>query len=53
MNNEKINELINKLLIQIKKDIVQGDPDDFIKLLLMNVDLTYIEDYLAKKNNDV
>ena len=50
MNN--INELVNKLILKIRDDIVEGNPQDLINLLLNHIPVKYIEMYLAKKDNE-
>ena len=50
MNN--INELVNKLILKIKDDIVEGNPQNLIDLLLNHIPVKYIEMYLSKKNNE-
>ena len=50
MNN--INELVNKLILKIKEDIVEGNPQDLINLLLNHIPVKYIEMYLSIKNNE-
>ena len=50
MNN--IDELVNKLILKIKEDIVEGNPTRFIKTIIMNVDIIYIQKYLTEKDNE-
>ena len=50
MNN--IDELVNKLMLKIKEDIVEGNPQDLINLLLNHIPVNYIQMYLAKKDNE-
>ena len=47
-----LNELINKLILKIKQDIVDGNPQDLIDLLLNHIPVKYIELYLRKKDNE-
>ena len=49
---DKINELVNKLITKIKYDIVEGNPEDPINLLLNHIPIKYIELYLRKKDNE-
>ena len=49
---DKINELVNKLILKIKYDIVEGNPEDLINLLLNHIPIKYIELYLRKKDNE-
>lgn len=49
---DKINELVNKLITKIKYDIVEGNPEDLINLLLNHIPIKYIELYLRKKDNE-
>ena len=50
MNN--IDELVNKLILKIKEDIVEGNPQDLINLLLNHIPVKYIQMYLVKKDNE-
>tara|TARA_R110000824_G_scaffold176451_2_gene355431 strand:+ start:5647 stop:5805 length:159 start_codon:yes stop_codon:yes gene_type:complete len=49
---DNINELVNKLIIKIKDDVVVGNPEDLINLLLNHIPVKYIELYLRKKDNE-